>query len=144
MEPFGMQSQSQTVGKPTVDAILHRVGIRKNIRIKNECNRKAYVVISPSRIVSVRTIGVEQIGNIEFETYGEYKSQEMILYPGDYKPFILDTTQVYISVLIEVNDREWKEWRYNRLVNSTFNDYIITRDAPERCTDRSFLDYARK
>jgi len=142
MDP--MQSQSHTRPKPTIDAFLHRVGVRKNIRVKNESNRKAYVVISPSRIRSIRSIGVEQIGNVEFETFGDYKSQEMILFPGDYKSFILDTSDVYISVLIEVNDREWKEWRYNRLVNSTFNDYIITHDAPDKCTDRSFLDFTRK
>ena len=139
-----MSSQLPTQVKPMFNAVMHRLGIQKNIRITNNCHKSAYVIVAPALIKTISTIGIEKIGNIEFEISGDYKSEEMQLYPGDTKPFKLDTTDVYISILIEVEDRVWKEWRYNRRVDTTLNDYNIPADAPDKCSDRSFLDYTRK
>jgi len=139
-----MSSQPPTQVKTIFNAVMHRLGIQKNIRITNNSHKSAYVIVAPTLIKTIRTIGIEKIGNIEFELSGDYKSEEMQLYPGETKPFKLDTTDVYISILIEVEDSVWKEWRYNRRVDTTLKDYNIPVDAPDKCTDRSFLNYTRK
>lgn len=130
---------------PTADkGLLHKIGIRRNIRISNSCEKKAYVIVAPTPIISISTIGVDKIGNIEYETHGDYKSEEMLILPGQEKHFELETSKIYISVLIEVEDTKWRQWRKNRLIDSKSTDYNITKCAPEECIDTSFLDYSRK
>jgi hypothetical protein len=123
---------------------LHKIGFRRNIRITNSCDKKAYVIVTPTPIRSISTIGVEKLGNIEYEQHGEYKSEEMPILPEQTKFFELETTKIYISILIEVEDQVWKHWRKNRLINSSTTDYNITVHAVDECTDTSFLDYSRK
>ena len=127
-----------------VPGFLHRFGFRRNIRITNSCDRKAYVIITPTPIRSISTIGVEKLGNIEYEQHGEYKSEEMMILPGFEKYFELETNKIYISVLIEIEDKQWRQWRKNRLIDSKTTDYNITQYAPEECIDTSFLDYSHK
>jgi hypothetical protein len=130
---------------PTEDTgLLHRFGFRRNIRITNSCDRKAYVIVAPTPIRTVSTIGVEKLGNIEYEQHGEYKSEEMLILPGHTKYFELETAKIYVSVLIEVTDCNWKQWRKNRLINSSTEDYNITKYAINECFEESFLDYSRK
>ena len=130
---------------PTADnGILHKIGFRRNIRIHNSCKKNAYVVITPTPIKSISTIGVEKIGNIHYEQYGDYKSEEMKILPGQEKFFELETSKIYISVLIEVTECNWKQWRKNRLIDSKRIDYNITTDAIDECIDTNFLDYSRK
>jgi hypothetical protein len=131
--------------QPTKDTgLLHKIGIRRNIRINNSCNKKAYVIITPTPITSITTIGVEKLGNIQYEQHGEYKSEEMMILPGVEKFFELETSKIYISVLIEVEDCKWRQWRKNRLIDSKNIDYNISKDAIEECIDTSFLDYSHK
>jgi len=124
--------------------ILHRFGFRRNIRISNSCDKKAYVIVAPTPIRSISTIGVEKLGNIEYEQHGEFKSEEMLILPTQTKFFELETTKIYISILIEVEDQTWKHWRKNRLINSSTTDYNITVHATDECIDSSLLDYSRK
>ena len=131
--------------QPTKDTgLLHKIGIRRNIRINNSCDKKAYVIITPTPITSITTIGVEKLGNIQYEQHGEYKSEEMMILPGVEKFFELETSKIYISVLIEVEDCKWRQWRKNRLIDSKNIDYNISKDAIEECIDTSFLDYSHK
>lgn len=130
---------------PTADnGILHKMGFSRNIRIKNSCSKDAYVVITPTPIQSISTIGVGKIGNIQYEHYGEYKSEEMKILPNQEKYFELETSKIYVSVLIEVEEYKWKQWRKNRLIDAKKIDYNITPSAPEECIDTNFLDYSRK
>ena len=131
---------------PSADeGLLHRIGFRRNIRISNSSDKKAYVIITPTPIRSISTIGVEKLGNIQYEQHGEYKSEEMMIMPGKKdKYFELETNKIYISVLIEVEENNWKQWRKNRLIDSKTTDYNITKDSSDECIDTSFLDYTRK
>ena len=126
------------------NSILHKIGFRRNIRIKNSSNKKSYVILTPTPITSITTIGVEKLGNIQYEQHGEYKSEEMMILPGLEKYFELETNKIYISVLIEIEDSQWRQWRKNRLIDSKSTDYNITEYAPQECIDTSFLDYSRK
>jgi hypothetical protein len=129
--------------QPTKDTgLLHKIGIRCNIRINNSCDKNAYVIITPTPITSVASIGVEKLGNIQYEQHGEYKSEEMMILPGKEKFFELETSKIYISVLIEVEDCKWRQWRKNRLINSKKIDYNISKDAISECIDTSFLDFS--
>jgi hypothetical protein len=131
---------------PSADeGLLHKIGFRRNIRISNSSDKKAYVILTPTPIKSISTIGVEKLGNIQYEQHGEYKSEEMMLLPGKQdKYFELETNKIYISVLIEVEENNWKQWRKNRLIDSKNTDYNITKDSSDECIDTSFLDYTRK
>jgi hypothetical protein len=126
------------------NGLLHRFGFRKNIRISNFSNKKAYVIITPTPIISISTIGVEKLGNIQYEQHGDYQSQELMILPSSVKYFDLQTSKVYISILIEVENCNWLQWRKNRLINSNTTDYNITKYAEEECINTSFLDYSRK
>ena len=131
--------------QPTKDTgLLHKIGIRRNIRINNSCDKKAYVIITPTPITSITSIGVEKLGNIQYERQGEYKSEEMMILPGKEKFFELETSKIYISVLIEVEDCKWRQWRKNRLIDAKKVDYNISKDAIEESIDTSFLDYSHK
>ena len=127
-----------------VPGFLHKFGFRRNIRITNSCEQKAYVIITPTPIRSISTIGVEKLGNIEYEQHGEYKSEEMLILPTETKFFELETSKIYISILIEVENQTWKQWRKNRLIDSSTTDYNITKYAIDECIDTSFLDYSHK
>lgn len=121
---------------PTADrGILHKIGIRRNIRIRNSSERNAYVIVTPTPIKSINSIGVERVGNIQYEQHGEYKSEEMKIIPGKEKFFELETSKIYITVFIEVSDGQWKQWRKNRLINAKTTDYNITTDAVDECID---------
>jgi len=122
------------------NGLLHKFGFRKNIRISNSCDKKAYVIIAPTPIRTISKIGVEKLGTIEYEQHGEYKSEEILILPGKTKYFELETSKIYISILIEVEEHNWKQWRKNRLINSNKTDYNISLDAIEECLDPSFLD----
>ena len=68
-----------------------------------------------------------------------------MLLPGKQdKYFELETNKIYISVLIEVEENNWKQWRKNRLIDSKNTDYNITKDSSDECIDTSFLDYTHK
>ena len=125
---------------PNSKAIARRIGFTKEINITNSCDKKAYVIVSSTPIKSISSIGLDGIGNVEFETHGEYKSQELLILPGSTKLFDLQTKEIYLSILIEVEDSEWKQWRKNRIINAGKCDYQITTNAVAECVDRNFLD----
>ena len=126
-----LTSQPATANK----GISHRFGFQKNIRIHNLCNRNAYVILAPTQIIRIKSLGIGK-GNIEFEKQEDPKIQEMLICVGDSSTFRLYTTEVYISVFIEVETDVWQQWRYNRFVDSKTNDYNIIKEAPEKCIDK--------
>jgi|TARA_R110001599_G_scaffold329144_1_gene542999 hypothetical protein len=123
--------------------IAHQYGFQKDIRIRNLCNRDAYVIVSPGVIINIKSLGVGE-GNIEFERQGELKSEEMLICAGDISKFKLHATDVYISVFIEVKKGVWQQWRLNRLVDSTKNDYDIREDAPDKCIDKHSFNLCKQ
>ena len=129
---------------PDNHVIARRVGLTREINITNSCDKNAYVIVSSTPIKSITSLGLDGIGNVEFETQGEYKSQELLILPGYKKLFDLHTKEVYLSILIEVENSVWKQWRKNRLINAGRCDYQITPIAVSECVDRNFLDYSRK
>jgi len=56
----------------------------------------------------------------------------------------LETSKIYISVLIEVEDCKLRQWRKNRLIDAKRSDYNISQGAGGECIDTSFMDYSRK
>ena len=68
----------------------------------------------------------------------------MKILPNQEKYFELETSKIYVSVLIEVEEHTWKQWRKNRWIDAKKIDYNITPSAPEECIDTNFLDYSRK
>ena len=129
--------QSKVSAKNTKFA--KKIGLTKDIYISNVCDKKAYVIITPTPIKSISNINIDGVGSIEFTEKGEYKSEEMLIIPGKHKHFELHTRNIYITVFIEVEKDNWKQWRKNRLINSRTTDYQITADAVSECTEINFL-----
>ena len=129
--------QSKVSAKNT--KFTKKIGLTKDIFITNLCNKKAYVIITHTPIKSMSNISIDSVGSIEFTEKGEYKSEEMLIIPGKHKHFELHTKKIYITVFIEVEKDNWKQWRKNRLINSSTTDYQITPDAINECTEINFL-----
>lgn len=117
-----------------------KIGFTKDIYINNVCNKKAYVVITPTPIKSISNISIDGIGSIELTEKGEYKSEEMIILPGKLKHFVLHTKHIYITVFIEVEENKWKQWKKNRHIETQETDYQITVDAVSECVEINFLN----
>ena len=116
-----------------------RIGFTKKINITNGCNKKAYVIVTPSKIKTISKLGIDGIGSIEFENKGEDKSQEMLILPNHTKVFELDTKNIYLTILIEIEENTWKQLRKNRKINCGTNDYKITPNAIHECVEVDFL-----
>ena len=124
--------------------LKRKFGFKRNINITNSCRKKAYIIIASTPIRSISTIGVDGIGNIQFEQQGDYRSQEMLILPGQKKFFELHTKKIYVSILIETEKSTWRQWRKNRLIDSSESDYRITPNAHMECLETNFIDYSTK
>jgi hypothetical protein len=124
--------------------IKRRLGFSRSINIINDCDKKVYVIITPTHIKSIATIGIDGIGSIQFNEHGEYKTQEILILPGDRKFFYLDTRNIYVTILLEKEEGCWKQLRKNRRVDSGSSDYRITPNAVNECVEINFLDYSKK
>ena len=125
-------------------AIRRRIGFSRNINVINDSDKKVYVIITPTHIKSIATIGIDGIGSIQFQDHNEYKSQELLILPGDKKFFYLDTRNIYITILLEKEEGCWKQLRKNRRVDSGSSDYRIKPNALDECVEINFLDYSKK
>ena len=106
------------------------LGIRRKLRIENVSDVKAYVIISPSPITFVSSLGINKIGDIQFEKSGSYVPQKLMVIPGNEKIIDCDTKNVRITIFLEVERNTWKKYKENIKVNVTRRDYIITKSAP--------------
>jgi len=125
-------------------AIKRRIGISKSINVINDSDKKVYVIITPTHIKSIATIGIDGVGSIQFNDHNEYKTQELLILPGDRKFFYLDTREIYITILLEKEEGYWEQLRKNRLVNSGRSDYRIKPNAVNECLKINFFDYSKK
>lgn len=123
---------------PKAEFTLQRIlGITPHVTIHNTTNKRAWVILSPAPIVSISSIGVDKIGSITFSTSGEYKCQEILISPHQYRDYELDTSQIYYSVYFEFD--VWKTPFKNRKLNTRkYNINLLERHV-ENSVDPSLL-----
>ena len=104
-----------------------RLGINPFVTITNISGKRAWVVLSPAPIVSIGSVGIDNVANISFSTTGDYKCQQFLLpnhKTGDYE---LDTSQIYYTVFFDC-DGIWKTPFKNRKINTRkYNINLLER-----------------
>jgi hypothetical protein len=107
--------------------IQRRCGLDKVVTITNISGKNAWVILTPSQIKSIKSVGVgvKDINfNIEFEHNGEYKAQELSIPNNTGSEYELDNTKFYFTLLLNIDDK-WKITWKNRKFNSTKYDINI-------------------
>ncbi len=115
-----------------------RFGLNPHVTITNISGKKAWVILSPAPIVSVGSVGVDNIANISFSTTGDYKCQQFLLANHQTSDYELDTSQIYYSVFFDC-DGTWKTPFKNRKINTRkYNINLLERHV-ENSMDSSAL-----
>ena len=99
---------------------------KKEIQITNNSGRTCHLTISPTKIKTIQSLDINKIGNVQFEHDGTVREQEMIILDKAIKTICLDTKNVYITIMIEIQPGVWRYCKKNRRVNSSRYDYNIT------------------
>ena len=93
--------------------------LTKDIKVYNHTKEKACVILSPTPIMSLSSINIENIGGIGLEKKGEHKCTKSFLSPESYRKFQLENSTVYYTVLFLVNGK-WKVHIIDRIINSVY------------------------
>lgn len=106
---------------------IRRLGISKIVTISNISGKNAWVILSPSRITSISSIGIDKIGQITLETSGECKAQQVSIPNETRSEYDLENSLSYISLFLHI-DGKWKRVWIDRLFNTRkYNINILTK-----------------
>jgi hypothetical protein len=98
--------------------------INRQLKVSNRSGKNAKICISPCPIKSIKMLGVKKLLQVEFQTEGNYLTQEdKILNDGEHT-FTLDNSQVYYTTLFECNG-EWKLHRKNMRLDAAWYDLVL-------------------
>ncbi len=114
-----------------------RWGITPMVNVNNLSGHKAWVMISPTPMTRISSIGIEKAGNIDFSMVGEYKCQQAPVLHGDVLTFTLDTTNIYYTVFFECGS--WKMSHDNMKVNTSQNDIHLVERHVLAAVDSDFV-----
>jgi len=104
-----------------------RWGITPMVNVNNVSGYKAWVMVSPTPMTRIDSIGIEKAGNIDFSMIGDYKCQQAPVLHGDIFTFTLDTTNIYYTVFFE-SGSSWKMSHDNMKVNTSNTDiHLVER-----------------
>jgi hypothetical protein len=101
---FDVLSTRQSVSK---NKILRQVGLKREVYINNVSGKKAWLILSPTPILQVGSLGLDKVGQIAFTHAGEYKSQQSPLADQTKRKFDVDSSTIYYTVFFEC-DGGWK------------------------------------
>jgi hypothetical protein len=96
---------------------IRRVGISKVVTISNISGKNAWVVLSPSRITAVSSIGIDKLGQLALERSGELKGQQISIPDESSGEYDLDNGLSYVSLFLNI-DGTWKKVWIDRLFNT--------------------------
>jgi hypothetical protein len=108
-------------------SFVRRWGISPMVNVNNVSGHKAWVMLSPTPMTRIQSIGIEKAGNIDFSMVGEYKCQQSPVLNEDICTFTLDTTNIYYTVFFE-SGSTWKMSHDNMKVNTSKCDiHLVER-----------------
>lgn len=96
---------------------IRRVGISKVVTISNISGRNAWVVLCPSEITRVSSIGIDKVGQIALERSGELKAQQISIPNESRGEYDLNNGLSYVSLFLNI-DGIWKKVWVDRLFNT--------------------------
>ena len=102
--------------KPKISKILR---LTKDIKVYNHTKEKACVILSPTPIISISSLNIDNIGGIGLEKKGEHKCTKSFLSPETYRKFQLENSKVYYTVMFLV-DGKWKVHIIDRIIDSVY------------------------
>lgn len=104
--------------------LMRRVGISKEVTINNISGKNAWVMLTPAPVTRLGAFGINKLGEINFVTSGEYKTQQISILNGSRSRYDLDNGMTYVSLFLHV-DGKWKKVWLDRLFNTKKYDINI-------------------
>lgn len=106
------------VSQPVADFNFgRRIGLNRVVQINNISGKKAWIILTPSPIMGISSVGIDKLGQISFSTSGEYKCQQSGLSNNSIRDFELDNSQIYYTVFFNC-DGKWKTPFKDRKINT--------------------------
>lgn len=110
-----------TMVDPKDFSFVRRWGISPMVNVNNISGHKAWVMVSPTPMTRIQSIGIEKAGKIDFGMVGDYKCQQSPVLDHDIRTFTLDTTNIYYTVFFECGST-WKMLHDNMKLNTSKTD----------------------
>jgi len=122
---------TSTRSSVTDNKMLRRTGMKQEVKITNVSGKKAWIIISPTPIMQLGSLGLDKLGQLSFTHTGEYKSQQSPLLDNSSRTFDLDSSSIYYSVFFEC-DGKWKIHFQDKKHDACVNDIgILPRHVDE-------------
>lgn len=119
--------------------ISRRFGFDKKIIVNNISGKDAWVILSPTPINKLSSIGVEKIGSLSVSHIGgEIKCQQFGIKNNSQKDYELDNSQIYYTVFFNC-DGKWKVHFKDRKMNSTKYDINLLQRHVIESVDYDFV-----
>lgn len=118
-------------------SFVRRWGISPMVNVNNVSGHKAWVIISPTPLTRITSIGIENAGSIEFSMVGEYKYQQAPVLNNDICTFTLDTTNIYYTVFFDCGT--WKMSHDNMKLNTSKTDIHLVERHVLAAVDSDFI-----
>ena len=108
-------------------SFCRRWGLSPMVNVNNVSGHKAWVMISPTPMTRISSLGIEKAGSIDFNMVGEYKCQQSPVLDQSVCNFTLDTTNIYYTVFFE-SGSSWKMSHDNMKINTSHQDiHLVER-----------------
>jgi hypothetical protein len=119
--------------------ILRRMGFDKTININNNSGKDAWVVLSPSPIINISSLGIDKIGNLSTTSIGgEIKCQQFGIKNNSKKEYDLDNTKLYYTVFFNC-DGKWKCPYKDRKIDAKIYDINLLPKNVDESIDVDFV-----
>jgi hypothetical protein len=130
----------QPVSKSLADFdFSRRLGFDKKIIVNNISGKDAWVVLSPSPITAISSMGTEKLGNLSFSKIGgEIKCQQFGIKNNNKKEYQLDNSQIYYTVFFNC-DGKWKCPYKDRKINAKIYDINLLPKNVDESIDTDFV-----
>jgi hypothetical protein len=103
-----------------------RWGFTPMVNVNNVSGHKAWVVISPTPITRVSSVGIDK-AHVDFSVVGDYKCQQAPVMNDDVCTFTLETNYIYYTVYFETGTK-WKMSHENMKMNTSHQDiHLVER-----------------
>jgi hypothetical protein len=134
--PFDVRSTRMEIQE---HKITRGIGIKKEVRINNLSGKKAWVIISPTPILQLGSLGLDKLGQISFNYSGEYKCQQSPIANGTSRTFELDTIAISYSVFFYLEDeKKWKVHFKDKKHDTSSKDINLLDRHVEEAVDVEF------
>jgi len=112
--------------------IARRLGFDKKIIINNLSGQYAWVVLSPTPIHTLSSVGIAKIGNLSMSRVGgEIKCQQFGIKNNTEKEYELDNNKIYYTVFFKC-DGNWKCPYRDRKINAkNYNITLLPKNVDE-------------